>query len=275
MNFFKKLFGGGDKPDFSKMLESQSRKKLYDPEKMKQLEDLAKPLLKDCTKMTIEAASRMPENSNLISQFGGLPYFENGEEWPKSEAGTNIDFVFQVFNKDGIHLPGNIQLIQFYYDFEELPSFYDDDGWKVKIYEKLNPENSVKIERPDTIERPKFCSITFENKKSLPNWESIDDYAEGYSDLAEAIDDEDPWEVHNEVVLKFTGNDDYQSQLGGYPRWVQGDGTPEDQKSGRKYELLFQIDSEDNAGLMWGDAGLVYVFYDSVDKKISFELQCY
>ncbi|MGC4041524.1 MAG: DUF1963 domain-containing protein [Flavobacterium sp.] len=51
-------------------------------------------------------------------------------------------------------------------------------------------------------------------------------------------------------------------------------GTPED-KNGRKSELLFQIDSEDEAGLLWGDVGLVYVFYDSLDKSITFELQCH
>jgi uncharacterized protein YwqG len=32
-------------------------------------------------------------------------------------------------------------------------------------------------------------------------------------------------------------------------------------------KLLFQIDSEDNAGLMWGDTGLIYVFYDEETKS--------
>ncbi|MGV3696615.1 DUF1963 domain-containing protein [Flavobacterium sp.] len=275
MNFFKRLFGGGEKSDFDKMMEKQFPKKNYDPEKVKRLEELATPFLKDCTKITVQDASRIPENSNLISQFGGLPYFEKGEEWPKSEEGNSLSFIFQVFNADGIHLPKNIQLIQFYYGFEELPNFSDEDGWKVKIYEKLNPENVVKIERPEDVERPKFCNITFESRKSLPDWETIDEYIEGYTDLAEEIDGDNPWDAHSEVEMKLTGNDNYQSQLGGYPRWVQGDGTPEDENTGRKSELLFQIDSEDNAGLMWGDAGLVYVFYDPVDKSISFELQCH
>ena len=40
-------------------------------------------------------------------------------------------------------------------------------------------------------------------------------------------------------------------------------------------KLLFQIDSEDNAGLMWGDVGLIYVFYDNETQKIEFILQCH
>ncbi|MGC4041523.1 MAG: DUF1963 domain-containing protein [Flavobacterium sp.] len=225
MNFFRKLFGGKSQRDFYNEEEEEldPEKPPYDPVKMKQLEDLITPLLKQCTRIRVQEASRMPDDSNLISQFGGLPYFEAGEQWPKSEAGNNLSFVFQVFNQDGIHLPKNIKLVQFYYGLEDLPGSTDDDGWKVKIYEKLNQDAVLKIERPDDVERPKFCNITLETQNSLPDWESIDDYIEGYTDLAEAIDEEDPWEVHNEIVLKLTGNDNYQSQLGGYPRWVQGE----------------------------------------------------
>ena len=66
----------------------------------------------------------------------------------------------------------------------------------------------------------------------------------------------------------------HSSQLGGYPKWVQGESTPKD-KNGEPLKLLFQIDSEDNAGIMWGDVGLIYVFYDEELEKIEFILQCH
>jgi uncharacterized protein YwqG len=48
------------------------------------------------------------------------------------------------------------------------------------------------------------------------------------------------------------------------------------EKYKRRYmKLLFQIDSEDNAELMWGDVGLIYVFYDEATDKIEFTLQCH
>jgi uncharacterized protein YwqG len=55
---------------------------------------------------------------------------------------------------------------------------------------------------------------------------------------------------------------------------VQGESTPIDDE-GNPMKLLFQIDSEDNAGLMWGDVGLIYVFYDKKTEKIEFTLQCH
>jgi hypothetical protein len=40
-------------------------------------------------------------------------------------------------------------------------------------------------------------------------------------------------------------------------------------------KLLFQIDSEDNAGLMWGDVGLIYVSMMKKSGKTEFTLQCH
>ena len=40
--------------------------------------------------------------------------------------------------------------------------------------------------------------------------------------------------------------------------------------SGKRMKLLLQINSEDDANLMWGDAGLVYIFYDP-DNPGTFE----
>ncbi len=44
---------------------------------------------------------------------------------------------------------------------------------------------------------------------------------------------------------------------------------------GNSMSLLFQIDSEDNTGLMRGGVGLIYVFYNETSKKIEFTLQCH
>ena len=62
---------------------------------------------------------------------------------------------------------------------------------------------------------------------------------------------------------------DYITQVGGYPQWMQGDETPLN-SSGKRMKLLLQISSEDDANLMWGDADLVYIFYDP-DNPGTFE----
>lgn len=144
----------------------------------------------------------------------------------------------------------------------------------MKIYETLNTEQIIKIDRPTELEKSKYCEVTFEAAKSLPDWEGIDSYSEISSKLSCVLNENEPWDSYQKVVEKLIGEQDYQSQIGGYPKWVQGESTP-NKSNGEPMNLLFQIDSEDNAGLMWGDVGLIYVFYDETTKQIEFTLQCH
>ena len=153
----------------------------------------------------------------------------------------------------------------------ELSFDTGDGGWYVKIYEKLHPENIKTIEKPEEHETVKYCEIKYEAIKSLPNWDGIEDYCVDAQKLSCLLDKDEPWENYQEIVQELVGEQEIWSQLGGYPHWIQGSEKPEK----GNFELLFQIDSEDNAGLMWGDCGLVYVFYDNVSKELAFTLQCY
>jgi len=238
------------------------------------LENLVKPLIKTATKLEVLAASSPPENSQLISHFGGAPYFEKGEEWPKAKNGKHLDFIFQVFNDTDLQLPKSIELIQFYYDWEELPWETESDGWLVKIYKKTQKENIVFIEKPNELEKSKYCEINFKPVKSLPDWEGIELHCNNAYKLSCVLDPDKPWRIYQQIVTKIIGEQEFQSQLGGYPLWVQGESTPKDSK-GNPMNLLFQIDSEYDAGLMWGDVGLIYVFYDEESEKIEFILQCH
>ena len=120
----------------------------------------------------------------------------------------------------------------------------------------------------------KYCEITYKQSYSLPDWEGIDTHSENASKLSCILDEDEPWEQYQNVVNKLIGEKDLQSQLGGYPKWIQGEETPHE-NNGEKIKFLFQIDSEDNADLMWGDVGLIYVFYDEKKEHIEFKLQCH
>jgi len=238
------------------------------------LEKLVAPLIRQATKMEVLPPSRPPEDSQRISHFGGQPYFESGEEWPKSKEGKHMDFIFQVFNDGTNNLPANIKLVQLFYDWEEGPWDTEDDGWLVKLYENLDTDKMIKIDKPAELEVSKYCAIAFKTVPSLPDWEGIDRYSNEASKLSCILNEEEPWDSYRQAVEKRIGEQDYQSQIGGYPNWVQGESTP-DKKDGAPMELLFQIDSEDNAGIMWGDVGLVYAFYDPASKQVEFTLQCH
>jgi len=238
------------------------------------LEALVKPLIKKTTRLIVKKPSQAPENSQLKSHFGGQPYFENSEEWPKSKSGRPLDFIFQVFNTGDMQLPEHIKLVQFYYDFKEFPWETAKDGWLVKIYENLKKDEIKAIPKPQELEKSKYCEIDFLESKSLPDWEGINRISDKASKLSCLLNEDEPWDTYDEISEKLTGKVDYQSQLGGYPIWVQGESTPKD-AHGNPMEMLLQIDSEPNPELMWGDDGMVYFFYDPKSKQIEFTLQCY
>ena len=276
MNFLKKIFGNKSKDDKvdSHFNEYSNELNELDLKSISDLENLVKPLIRTATKLEILPASSPPENSQLNSHFGGQQYFEKGELWPTTNNGKHLEFIFQVFNSSDLELSENIELIQFYYDWDEFPWDTENDGWLVKIYKNIQKENIESIEKPKELEKSKYCEISYKPTQTLPDWEGIDLHCNNASKLSCVLNEDEPWDSYDQIVTKLIGEQDFQSQLGGYPKWVQGEATPEDNE-GNRMKLLFQIDSEDNAGLMWGDVGLIYIFYDENSGKIEFTLQCH
>lgn len=236
--------------------------------------DLVKPIIRNATKIEVQLSNEKPKNTHSLSHFGGNPYFDKEEIWPENKTGKPLSFIFQIFNNPDINLPEEIKLIQFYYDWDEFPWDTDNDGWLVKIYNEVDFENSKIIEFPQEIEKTKYCEIKYKDIKSLPDWEGLDVYLNEALNLSCEMNIDEPWEPYQAVVEKLIGEQDYRSQLGGYPQWVQGESTPTD-INGKSLSLLFQIDSEENAGIMWGDVGLIYIFYDNKTGKVEFTLQCH
>jgi len=248
---------------------------------MEDLEGLVKPLLRDAVKVIANEPKTPLKESNMKSHFGGVPYFEKGGKWPQTEDGIYLQFIFQIFNDGSLGLPENIKLIQFFYaiDGEYMAFETEDSGWHVKIYEKIDATKTVIIDKPNDEhfgewDNVAYCEISFEKIKSLPDWEGLERYNTNAQKLSCVLNEEEPWESYSQVYSKLTGRkqetdeDIYISQIDGYPVWMQGDDTPESS------DFLLQIHSEDNANLMWGDAGLIYLFYDKKTKKVNFVLQC-
>jgi len=248
---------------------------------MQDLEKLVKPLLREATKIIAKKTEAPIESSNLKSHFGGIPYFEKGEKWPQTKDGIDLQFIFQIFDERNMVLPKNIKLIQLFYaiDGEHMAFETTDSGWYVKIYKELDKAKSIIIDKPSSEhfkewDNVKYCEIGFEKIKSLPDWEGLENHSANAQKLSCVLNEDEPWDSYDQIRTKLiersqdTDEEIYISQIGGYPTWMQGDDKPE---SG---DFLLQIYSEDNANLMWGDAGLVYIFYDCETKKVEFILQC-
>ncbi|UTW61012.1 DUF1963 domain-containing protein [bacterium SCSIO 12741] len=269
MSIWKRLFKSTQRPKPSGASTNEEKQA-----QLAQLEEWIKPLIRRTTRIDIQKPSRPPQDSRHLSHVGGHPYFEQGREWPETKKGEPLQFIFQIWNEDGLELPKSVKLIQFFYDWEEFPWDTDNDGWLVRIYREINPEKEIEQAVPAGKEAPHYCALKFETVQTLPDWEGIDVFGPKASDLSCQINDDEPWQAYQDTVEKLIGDTDYQSQLGGYPNWVQGESTPKDSE-GKPMKLLFQIDSDDNAGFMWGDVGLIYAFYDEQNERVEFCLQCH
>lgn len=278
MKFLKNFFGlNDDKPrgkttdHFSKYRNELSELGLSTKQDLK---NLLLPLQKKATKIQVHKPSRPPEYSQLTSHFGGDPYFEEGDSWPSSD-GDYLSFVFQLYDQHDTLFPSGIKLVQFFYDYEKFPWDTDNDGWLVKIFTDIDPESRIQIPKPKALARTKFCEVSFQEIVSLPDWEGLDLHSRLASNLSCVLDENDPWESYRKLADDIAGEQNYQSQAGGYPNWIQGEGTPKN-NIGEPMPLLLQVDSEENAGLMWGDWGLIYIFCAPDDlSKIELTLQCY
>lgn len=243
---------------------------------MSDLVALLRPLLRPATKLTPRQAHQPLAGSQLRSHLGGLPYFETGEAWPTTTTGQPLDFVMQAVASESARLPAGIGVVQFFYSWEEYPWDTDQEGWLVKTYPAVSAERAQVTARPASLNEPVFCEVDFAAIQTLPGWDGLDAQPGGATAtaLANLLNAEAPWDAYSQAAEQLIGEQDFHSTLGGYPAWVQGAANPMD-AAGQSWPLLFQLDSEHEAGIMWGDTGLVYVFYDPAEPgEFFFELQC-
>jgi uncharacterized protein YwqG len=65
-------------------------------------------------------------------------------------------------------------------------------------------------------------------------------------------------------------------KLGGYPYFAQQDPREFEPYQGEEYILLFQMDTDDDAWIMWGDCGVANFFITKQDlEKENFSRVCY
>jgi len=286
MEFLKKIIGKIEswftKTGYISIDEWRIKLKEKGLSSIEDLKRLVKPLILDATKIVVHPTSSSPDNSQMSSHFGGSPYFERGETWPVVNE-KNLEFICQFHDLEGRFLPDGIRLVQFYYDFDQFPYDTDQQGWLVKTYKEVNVDKTDFLEKPKELKESRYCEVSFERVKSLPDEEEIYRYSELASALSNVLDDDKDnhqglaynCTAYESVVTKLIGEQHDRSQIGGYPQWIQPAGT-HNNANNEAMKLLMQIGSEDNAGLMWGDNGSIYVFYDHKNiADLGFELQCY
>ena len=231
-----------------------------------------------------------------ISKFGGLPDLPDGAAWFRTaELDIPMSFVAQVNFAEVVpydleHKLPERGMLYFFYDcsMDGMPWGFDpkdSDGWKVYFYDG-DPAALSRAEAPDDLEQNDngvifgSARMCFEAGMELPSPES--DLA---NDLHLPPDDatQDAYwewldEMEEECINKLLGHaDPVQGGMELECEYVTHQincGTPDGyqlaksrglDKNAAHWNLLMQVDSNEDIGMMWGDMGRLYLWITSED----------
>lgn len=236
------------------------------------------------------------------SRLGGLPDVPPEFIWPHSgekPLGFLAQFRCEDFaNLDSSQLLPNTGILYFFYDVINQPWGFDpkDRQSAVVFYTdattSLSRASMPEGSSPNEIVLPS-CAVKFTAVPSLPTTDSeifIQLLRQlGFSTKTLLAYVDKYREFYDEVRQRFTNNEP-QHQLLGHPNIVQNDMKLECQlvthgiycgdSSGyedprrkeleagaAEWKLLFQFDSDDGLGVMWGDCGLIYFWIRESDLR--------
>lgn len=225
----------------------------------------------------LRAAAGLDTNSRI----GGIPRVPQGFEWPRWQD-TSLAFLAQIDLAElggagtSQGLPDSGQLY-FFYDQEQSTWGFDpaDRGsWQV-VY--ADAATSLVPLLP-----PKDVSGDYRYDEKLVSFEEIATYpsTESFESAGIELDDELWDRVEDQRIRPY--EDMAHHQIGGHPDPVQGSEMPlecqlvsnglycgdetgfldpmarELRAGAAEWQLLLQLDSDEDAGMMWGDCGLLY-----------------
>ncbi len=249
-------------------------------------------LLRDYKKNAIRLVSKKATESSISigsSKLGGLPDVPKNFEWPYWKE-QPLSFLAQINMADisKFEIPVIFKkkgLLTFFYDSEQSTWGFDpkDKGsWRIFYFDDITNLNRTSFPE-DLEEHAKYnvCEISYEKVTCYPPWESsiIDSLTLSDHEIDNYIDYTDG--KYEEASIH---------KLFGYPNQIQGDMRRDCQlasnniycgdaksssskqaknllKDKEKWQLLFQLDSDENMEMMWGDVGRLYFWYHEEDIK--------
>jgi uncharacterized protein YwqG len=271
--------------------EPQQKGKLPPPKPIQSL--LATPALKSkaaelqllsrpCLRFQLRPASKTPIGS---SHFGGQPDLPNSLAWP-SVGKSQLDFLLQVnlaqvaplLPASGLPKTG---WIWFFYDTENCPwgiAREDRHGWQVLFWDgpakdlarvPAPPWQAPGAEMPlRSLSMQKADWLPDQNAPAIARLKLSDTELHGYCDALKTLRTPDSAPIHKLLGWPDTIQNDMEAQCGE----LAG---PND------WRLLLQLDSEEGAQIVWGDAGRLYCWIRDKDLQAKrFDrcwvfLQCY
>ena len=225
---------------------------------------------------------KMDQDDPMTSKIGGAAYWPKNQAIPVDEKGKPLFLLAQIRLDE---LPGNAEfprngMLQF---FIQANHFYGANFDSKSDSTALSQQRNFKIVHWPSIES-NFTTIAARASSSLPHAPtqpfrmqfvageeslSIGDFRfdrlygkQGYWRALEAFSAEQGISEDSFSDLLFEQLDASGHKLGGYPYFTQ-----EDPRTEVGLELLFQLNSDDAAQIMWGDLGVANFFIAPSDLK--------
>lgn len=279
MSFLNSLFGGS--------------KKEPTPESGLELH------LKLLQSLRIPAIALKQSRAERLSRIGGLPSLPQEVAWPEWK-GHPLAFLCQIdlseipADCDHVGLPSSGMLYFFYSQDQEAGGFDPNDkgAWRV-IYARESSLKEVPRTAPQGLKQD--CIY---RKKSI-DLAPIETYPDGQDDRVGDIGLNDrQWDQYFDLCSSVFGGEPAH-HLGGYPQPVQnndmdlecqlvshglycGDASGYRDPKAKALEtgkndwiLLLQLDTDNDAGMMWGDCGMLYFWIRKEDLANRHFEQCW
>ena len=229
----------------------------------------------------------LEEDVGGFSKMGGTPELPVGMEWPRKSDGTAMSFIAQIdfaevhpFDRDG-RLPESGRL-WFFYDCSDEGMLWgfdpkDADGFRV-IY--VEDAEVAPAGAPDDLEVTfDEAGLSFENRLDLlctdsdicdeldlPD-EEMDDYFdwmdEREGECNKLLGHSDNIQGGMELECEYVTNGIYCGDPSGYEK-AKALGL---HKNAARWNLLMQVESNEDIGMMWGDLGRLYLWITEEDLK--------
>ncbi len=222
------------------------------------------------------------------SRLGGVPDLPDGFRWPSWRDGP-LSFIAQIDLADLVAHPASTGLprsghLLFFYDAQQQTWGFDPadrESWHVSFVPEGNLHRSEPPENLPEDARFPACAVSLRDALTLPPAESAAFESLGFSENEREA-------YFNLLDGLFEDEQGASSWLLGHPDPIQGDmqtecalvtgglytgdesgwndpRRPELEKDAPSWRLLLQVGSEDEANMMWGDAGHLYFWLHERD----------
>lgn len=183
------------------------------------------------------------------SRMGGAPDLPPGTSWPQNN-GRPVEFLTQIDFAEAMRghaVPGlpTAGSLAIFHDFKTVYDGNYDDPRRWQLLHFDDPSDSlVRMNQPgEPVEAFNLCELGFEPEICLPS-----DLVLRYSSEENG---QEAWDYFDDALWGMEYGPCHR--LGGHPMLIQSDPLDYD---GRQF--VMQIDTDDEVGWMWGDAGRVY-----------------